>query len=576
MSRSALGQSIEVRRPKTDSAQLARKLDVPEFMAVVLGNRGIESSEQLLLTRDKLLEPSGIRNLEEAASRIVQAILGQQKITIAADFDTDGATSAALCVSFLEAVGARDVQFRVPNRQTMGYGLTEKFVSTLLEDDLALIITVDNGMSSAAGVALARSHGVDVIITDHHLAPDELPDANSIVNPNIPGNSFNSQPAGVGVAFYLMTAVRKILGASDYFEQNEITRPNLTEWLDLVAVGTVADMVPLDGNNRTLVKMGLDRIKQGRARPGIQALIELDLKPAAMYVAEDIGFKIAPKLNAAGRLTDMTVGIQLLLCKDRKSASAFASQLDEINKIRRDMQREMVEGAALMVPEVSSIKSSICVFNPKFHEGLVGLVASNLVEKYHRPAIAFASSIDSENGYIKGSARSIAGINIRDVLSDLNTRYPHLIHQFGGHAMAAGLTIKRENHTRFSTLFENAVSGETDENTFLLKVWSDGDLDSEDISLDTVSLIDRFGPWGTGFPFPIFHGTFDVLEERVFRNNVVRLTVAKDNNVFDAVAFNSQPLDASRVRFTYRPQSNFYQGSTTLQLVIEHVVEINP
>lgn len=574
MSHSALGQSIEIRRPQSDPAQLARKLDVPEFMAVVLGNRGIEGPEQLSLTRAKLLEPSGISNLEDAANRIVQAILNQQTITIAADFDTDGATSAALCVSFLEAVGAQNVLFRVPNRQTMGYGLTEKFVATLLEDDPALIITVDNGMSSVAGVALARSHDIDVIITDHHLAPDALPDANSIVNPNIPGNSFNSQPAGVGVSFYLMTAVRKILGESDYFERQQLTRPNLAEWLDLVAVGTVADMVPLDGNNRILVKMGLERIRQGRARPGIQALIELDSKPAAMYVAEDIGFKIAPKLNAAGRLTDMTVGIQMLLCEDSKEAHAFALQLDEINKIRRDMQRDMVEAATLMVPEVSKINSSICVFNPKFHEGLVGLVASNLVEKYHRPAIAFASSKDSENGYIKGSARSVEGLNIRDVLADMNTRYPHLIHQFGGHAMAAGLTIKRDNHTRFSTLFDDTVSDLTDDNSFLMKIWSDGDLDGREISLDTVSLIDRFGPWGTGFPFPIFHGTFEVLDERAFRNNVVRLTVAKDSYVFDAVAFNSQPFDTDQVRFTYRPQLNFYQGSGTLQLVIEHIVEV--
>lgn len=574
MSRTALGQSIEVRRPKTALSQLARQLDVPEFLAVVMGNRGIESTDQHSLTLDRLLEPTGILNLDVAASRIVQAITQQQRIMVAADFDTDGATSAALCVSFLEAVGARNVEFRVPNRQSMGYGLSETFAASMLPDNPELIITVDNGISSEKGVALVRNHGVDVIVTDHHIAPDRLPNATAIVNPNVPGNSFESQPAGVGVAFYLMSAVRRDLDAAGYFGKHGIRRPNLAEWLDLVAVGTIADMVPFDQNNRILVKMGLARIRRGFGRKGIVALIELDSKPASSYVAEDIGFKIAPRLNAAGRLTDMTVGIQLLLCEDRRKANEFAAQLDEINKTRRGMQREMLKTATSIVPEVSKTSSSICVFDPSFHEGLVGLVASNLVEKYHRPTIAFAGPFDEQAGLIKGSARSVDGVNVRDVLSDMNTRYPYLIEQFGGHAMAAGLTIKRENHARFSAIFEETVHAQRNENSFLMKIWSDGELSGDEISMETLGLINQLGPWGTGFPSPIFHGWFNILDERQYRNNVVGLKVAKDGKVIDAVAFNSKPFETKRARFTYKMQSNFFDGAETLQLVIDHVVEV--
>ena len=564
--------SIYVRSDPNLAERLEKKLAVPPFLARVLANRNIQSPADLQLERKHLLTAGGILNIDTAAQRVVDAILKDQHIVIASDFDTDGATSTALCVSFLQAVGAKYVSYRVPNRQTMGYGLTPEFVQSILPSKPELIVTVDNGISSQDGVALANHHGVDVVITDHHLPPETLPRATAIVNPNMPGNGFESKPAGVGVAFYLLTAVRKHLQEIGYFVQQNIEYPNLAEWLDLVAVGTIADLVPLDRNNRALIKQGMDRIKAGAARPGIQALMGLDNKPSELYTAEDVGFKIAPKINAAGRLEDMTVGIQTLLSTDLKSARKLAQELDGINKKRREIQKEMTDVASVLAnAQHTTGERSLCVFDQSFHEGVVGLVASRLVETHNCPCIAFAESSDDGQGLLKGSARSIEGVHIRDVLSDMNARYPHLIERFGGHAMAAGLTLKKGQLRRFSKLFEQSVDEVTEDKTFVAELWSDGELDPSWISLETVAWIEQFEPWGADFPYPVFHGSFKILDQRELRNRVLRLKLAQDRYVFQAVAFNQDRIEQESISCTYRLSRNFFRDRSSMQMVIQKI-----
>lgn len=564
--------TILVRQADKTVSQLADELDVPEYLARILSNRGIRSKDHLKLDIQDILPPEPMLNIDKAAQRIVQAVLDQQTILIAADFDTDGATSAALCVSFLHAVGAKNVLYRVPDRQRMGYGLSTAFVESFLAQHPDLIITVDNGITSVDGVVLANQHGVEVIVTDHHLAPEVLPDAFAIVNPNMAGNSFASKPAGVGVAFYVMSVVRRILRGLNYFEERQITYPNLAHWLDLVAIGTIADMVPMDQNNRRLVQRGMDRIQKGLARPGVQALLNLNDLPNALYQAEDIAFKIAPKINAAGRLGDMSTGIQTLLSEDLATASRLAKSLNEINVSRRQKQSDMnVVAGRLVNGEELDDKCSICIHNSTFHEGLVGLIASRLVENFHRPSIAFADSADSDSDELKGSARSIEGVNIRDILAEIDAQYPHLITRFGGHAMAAGLTLRAANLNRFQTLFEKSIQSHTDQQSFIFKLWSDGQLEAKDMTLDTVSLLDRYGPWGSEFPPPTFHDEFQVVSQTKHKNRVLRLQLLKDGLLFNGVAFSQDPVEEDTFLCTYKLQRNFFKDRESLQLIIEEI-----
>ena len=466
-------------RPVADHwKQLSEELSIDPVLARILTTRGVKSASDLDYGFGNLIPVERLTGVEDAADRVVRAIEEQERIIIAGDFDTDGATASVLCVSALKAFGAKNVDFAVPNRFDLGYGLTTKFVETLLRFEPKLIITVDNGISSNEGVNFARRNGIDVVITDHHLPPKELPPANAIVNPQLLGCDFGSQPAGVGVVFYLMLQVRRALNHSGYFQKKKITAPNLASYLDLVALGTVVDLVPLDHNNRLLVTQGLKRMQGGRTRPGIKTLCTLSGVDIKEINEEKLGYQIGPRLNAAGRLKDMSVGIHALLAEDSKTAMQYASELHRINQERREIQHEMTEIALDTVRDsIDPGRSGVCIFDKNYHEGVVGLVAGKLVQTIHRPTIVFAAGKGTKSVLLKGSARSIQGINIRDVIADIATAYPQLIQSYGGHAMAAGLTIHRDSFERFTNIFDNFVAHRAPEHAFDGLVYTDGELE---------------------------------------------------------------------------------------------------
>ena len=519
-----------------------------------------------------LMPPDDLQGIENAAARLVHAIQHDEHILIAGDFDADGATGCALCVSTLRDVGARNVSFAVPDRANFGYGLTQPFVAYLLKRKPSVIVTIDNGISSNEGVEFAREHGIDVVVTDHHLPPDKLPPANAIVNPQLSDN-FRSEPAGVGVACYVMSVVRRQLRELGYFEKSGIQEPHLGSVLDLVALGTVADLVPMDRNNRVLVSNGLNRIRQGRARPGIVALCEIARVSNKQIKDEDIAFRLAPRLNAAGRLADMTIGIQALLADDIGQARKLVGQLDSINRERRDIQFEMTNSALSLLEQYDyGDRSGVCIYSDDYHEGVVGLVASKIVETLNKPSIVFAKSQGSDSTILKGSARTVAEVHIRDVLADIDAKYPALLLSYGGHAMAAGLSIRESSIERFRNLFDEAVTSRSSSLSNSKRL-TDGELDGNDHTLDLVSEIDQFGPWGPGFERPMFHGTFEVLHEReVGRGKHLQLVLRKQGaNPLDAIAFNQQSINAKSVEISYRIASNSYQTNSLPQLIVDSI-----
>ena len=556
--------------------QLSEELNLEPVLARILTSRGIQCGSELDYRFQNLIPIERLEGVQDAAKRIVGAIEQQERIIICGDFDADGATSSVLCVSALKAFGAKHVDFAVPNRFDLGYGLTKEFVATLLRFDPNLLITVDNGISSIDGVTFAREHGVDVIITDHHLPPKELPPATAIVNPQSMSTDFGSQPAGVGVAFYLMLQVRKTLHKSGYFDENGIQVPNLASYLDLVALGTVVDLVPLDRNNRLLVTHGLKRMQDGRTRPGIETLCILSGVNIQKISEVELGFQIGPRLNAAGRLKDMSTGIHALLAEDSKIAMKYANELHKINQKRRDLQHDMTETAFEVVSDnIDSKHCGICVYDKSFHEGVVGLVAGKLAQKHHRPTIVFAAGKGARSVLLKGSARSIEGIHIRDVIADIATLYPDLIRSFGGHAMAAGLTIHRESFERFANIFDNFVAQRASENTFDDVVYTDGELEDHQFSLGFVNKIEALGPWGQAFPKPLFQGTFQVLFQQLTSNGKhLKLELVREKRVFDAIAFHRSDSVPDRVKIAFRPEINDYRDRSTLQLIVEHIEPI--
>ena len=564
-----------------DYQALTSQLNISPKMAQILSSRGIRTLDQIDYSVQGLISPDGMPDIGKAAKRIAQAIENGERILICGDFDADGATASSLCMLFFRAIGYEHADFRVPDRFKLGYGLTEQFVQKLLEDSPDLLITVDNGVSSIDGVALANQHGIDVIVTDHHLPSSEkdgIPDAFAIVNPHMPDSTFSSAPCGVGVAFYLLAYVRKELINRGYFEKVLIDPPKLTEWLDIVALGTVVDMVPLDLNNRRLVNEGLRRMRSGRARPGIRALCEVSNTDIKTLSTQDLGFKLGPRINAAGRLEDISIGIRLLLAEDSDEAFGIAMRLQAINTKRRETQQEMNEDARQMLIEVSELdRRGYCLYLPSFHEGVVGLVATEVVRKRGRPAIVFANA-DAELDSVpllKGSARSINGIHIRDILALLATRYPKLIHRFGGHAAAAGLTIAERSFDRFSQLFEELLEEEFPASAFEDAIETDGQLRDEEISLNFVDEINQFEPWGQAFPKPTFHGTFSVISEQsIGRGGVHQKYVLKqgDGKMVEAIAFNQPKLDAREITATFELNRNSYQGTTVIQLILDKIV----
>lgn len=552
---------------------LSEELNVEPILARILSARGVESRSDLDYGFENLIPLDRLFGIEEAANRIVRAIEQRERIIVAGDFDTDGATASVLCVSALEELGANKVDFAVPNRFDMGYGLSTAFVETLLPLQPNLIITVDNGISSIDGVTFAREKGIDVVITDHHLPPKELPPANAIVNPQLQGCDFGSQPAGVGVAFYLMLKVRRILNQIGFFEKLGSTPPNLASYLDLVALGTVVDLVPLDRNNRLLVTQGLKRMQNGKTRPGIETLCTLSGVNLQRISEVELGFQIGPRLNAAGRLKDISVGIHALLAKDIESALPYATELHQFNQQRRQLQQEMTETAFDTIEDIVDPKRrGVCIFDESYHEGVVGLVAGKLAQKIYRPTIAFAAGQGDKASLLKGSGRSIEGIHIRDILADINTIYPELIRSYGGHAMAAGLTIHRESFERFANIFDTFVKERAPENAFNDAVYTDGELEDHHFCLDFVHKIDALGPWGQAFPKPLFHGNFQVLNQQLTSNGKhLKLELIREKRLFNAIVFQWNNRVPERVKIAFRPSLNTYGGRQTLQLIVEHV-----
>ncbi len=548
----------------------------PELLRRIYAARGITAAAQLQRKLSGLLTPADLPDIQVAARRLADAVQNGERILIVGDFDADGATSVALCMRLLSEMGAAAVDYLVPNRFDFGYGLSEEIVALAEEQKPQVIVTVDNGISSIAGVARAQAAGIDVIITDHHLPGTELPRACAIVNPNLADCRFGSRNmAGVGVAYYVMGQLRGELRSRGWF--NDRGEPNLARYLDLVALGTVADVVPLDTNNRVLVHQGVARIRAGECLPGVRALAEIARRPLQTLSAQDLGFALGPRLNAAGRLEDMSIGIKCLLAPDLPSARKLATVLDELNKTRRQLEQDMVGDAELMLAESQAgDEVGLVAYHESFHQGVVGIVAGRVREKFNKPVIAFADAGDSAPDELKGSARSISGLHIRDLLDSIATSHPGLLLKFGGHAMAAGLSIKRVHLPRFKVIFNKAVLAATHSDMLAARMVTDGSLAAEDFSIETAQLLAAAGPWGNGFPQPSFVGDFELVSQRVVGGQHLKMVLKTGRKVVDAIAFRRAPLDGGckQVRAVYTLEVNHFGDWPTVQLVVEYLLAL--
>ncbi|KAB7768183.1 single-stranded-DNA-specific exonuclease RecJ [Xanthomonas maliensis] len=524
-----------------------------------------------------LLAPDLLGNSHAAAELLAEAIAAQRRILVVGDFDCDGATACAVAVRGLRMLGALDVHHAVPNRMVHGYGLSPALVDELAPLRPDLLVTVDHGIACHAGVAAAKARGWTVLVTDHHLPGTALPPADAIVDPNLVGDGFPSKTlAGVGVIFYVLLALRGVLRARDAFVGRP--EPDLATLLDLVAVGTVADLVPLDGNNRALVAAGLRRLREGKACIGLRALIEASGRDAARLTASDIGFALGPRLNAAGRLEDMALGIELLLCEDWTRAREIASLLEEINAERRAVQQLMTDDAEQAVAKVmldadGAVPIAACLFDAEWHPGVIGLVASRLKDRLHRPVIALAPA-EPGSSQLRGSARSIPGLHIRDVLAAVDARHPGLLQKFGGHAMAAGLSIEAAALPAFEQAFRSQVQTMVDATLLQAELHSDGELAAHELDHVHAEALRLAGPWGQGFPEPLFDGQFEVLQWRVLKERHLKLTLrcAGRAEPLNAIHFNGwHGSDPARVlRLAYRLVGDDYRGGTAVQLIVEH------
>lgn len=567
--------AIHRRRPQPVPAAL--EAHCHPVLARVYAARGVSSPGELDYGLTHLLPDERLQGIDSAAALLAEALERRQHVLVVGDFDADGATGCALAVSGLRLLGAERVDYLVPNRFEFGYGLTPEIVEVAAARAPDLLITVDNGTSSVAGVDAANAHGMAVIVTDHHLAGEELPRAAALVNPNQPGDRFPSKClAGVGVMFYLLIALRRTLRAREWFERKAVPMPRLADLLDLVAVGTLADVVPLDRNNRILVSQGLARIRAGRCRPGIEALLRVAGRDPARTTASDVGFALAPRLNAAGRLEDMSLGIECLLAPTPALARERAARLDALNRERRDIEKTMREQAmshleGLSLADAGAMPLGLCLFDERWHPGVVGILAARIKDRYHRPVIAFAS--DGEHA-LRGSVRSVPGVHARDVLDAVAAAQPGLLTRFGGHAMAAGLSLERSRFDAFSHAFDTEVRRHVTETALRGRTLSDGELRPEEMDLDLAHRIRSGGPWGQGFPEPCFDGEFEVRQSRVVGGQHVKLVLspAGSGRRVDAIAFNAEPSfpsTAGRVRIAYRLGVNFYQGLESPELLVE-------
>jgi single-stranded-DNA-specific exonuclease len=543
----------------------------------IFAARGVMDEAQLDKRLSALLPFSTLTDIDKACARLEQALRAHERILIVGDFDADGATSTALAVTALKTMGAAHVEFLVPNRFEFGYGLTPGLIGIAKQWHPHLIITVDNGIASIDGVDAANEAGIDVLITDHHLPAETLPKACAIVNPNQVGDAFASKAiAGVGVIFYVMLALRRRLMACDWFNQQGLAEPNMAQFLDLVALGTVADVVPLDQNNRILVHQGLMRIRAGLCRPGIKALIRVAGKSCERLRESDLGFSVAPRLNAAGRLDDMSLGIECLISDTLDIAHELAGELDALNIERRQIESEMKEQAMLSLNKLSldanALPIALSLFDETWHQGVIGILAGRLKERYHRPVIAFAKASETE---LKGSARSVLGLNIRDVLAVIDKDNPGLIKKFGGHAMAAGLSLSPEAFPAFKAALIDEVGKHLNVSQCKGEILSDGSLAADDLTLDFAHTLQNAGPWGQQFPAPVFDDVFEILEQRIVGLHHLKLTLAHQHSStpMDAIAFHIDPTawPNHRARYlhaAYTLDINEYNGRTRLQLMI--------
>jgi len=559
------------KRSRSNSA-IASLAGLDPVIARIYASRGVSDMTDLDYGLNQLLPVRSLEGIDQAVDLLVRHQSG--RIVIVGDFDADGATSTALVMRCLAKMGFSDVSYLVPNRFEFGYGLTPEIVEVAAERDPGLLLTVDNGVSSIDGVAEASRRGIEVLVTDHHLPGDTLPDAASILNPNLHGNEFGSPNlAGVGVAFYLMAALARHL--QDAGQEGAAKIP--ARYLDLVALGTVADVVPLDHNNRILVSQGLQRIRAGRSVAGIQALLRHAKREPQRTVSTDLGFVVGPRLNAAGRLDDMSIGIECLLTDDPAIAAEYAAQLDQINRDRRTIEADMRDQAFAFVDQLDdrTLPPCVCVYDKSWHQGIVGLVASRVKDRCHRPVIAFANDKD---GMLKGSARSVAGVHIRDLLEAVSTSAPGLIPKFGGHAMAAGLSLAEADLEEFRKRVSARLLKMYPDADFSGAIITDGSLPGESMNLRFAKHLREAGPWGSGFPEPLFCDNFSVVEQRTVGENHLRLSVtpAGGGATINAIAFNQAgPVYRGNVQLTYRLDVNEYRGFESPQFIVEQIVNLS-
>ncbi len=540
--------------------------------------RGVKAAEDMSFTLSNLPAPESLLGMPQATDLLLACLQAQKKILVVGDYDADGATSTALLVSALRMMGAENVDYLLPNRFEYGYGLSPEIVDLARSRSPDLIITVDNGIASVDGVARAKEYGISVLVTDHHLPPEALPQADAIVNPNMQEDtSACGNLAGVGVIFYVMLALRKKLQSEGWFESKGMALPNLADLLDLVAVGTVADVVKLDRFNRILVEQGMRRIRANKTRSGIRALLQIAGKSRTALCAADIGFGIGPRLNAAGRLSDMTIGVECLLANSEDYALELANKLDSLNKERRSIENDMREEAEAFLAQRSQsgqtdTPEALCLFEPHWHQGVVGILASRIKDQINRPVIVFASD---DNGQLKGSGRSISGIHLRDALDSVASANPGLVEKFGGHAMAAGLSLDQSRYEEFAEAFRQEVSMRLDGVALNKQYLSDGELPADLMALDWAETIRFMAPWGQGFPEPLFDGDFNVVHARIVGERHLKLRVSPlgENLSIDAIAFNQAgaELPSGHVKLAYKLDINEFRGEKKLQLMVEYI-----
>ena len=574
----------------TDAPIIIRQREVPpgddldENLTPLLNRiyraREITSKDELDYGLKYLPSPLAMKGMESAVSLLAEHLIADHKILIIGDFDADGATSTSIMIKGLRAMGAKQLSFLIPDRFKFGYGLTPEIVEVAAQQNPDLIITVDNGIASIDGVATAKAKGIRVLVTDHHLAGDELPEADAIINPNQPGDEFPSKNiAGVGVAFYLLLALRSRLREDNWFSEQQLAEPNLAELLDLVALGTVADVVPLDHVNRILVKQGLARINSGQACPGNLALVDVANRKPGNLAAADLGFSVAPRLNAAGRIENMSIGIECLLADNSETAHELAVRLDSINLERRSIEADMKQQALQDLKKINlsadnDLPIGLCIFDQNWHQGVIGILAARIKERFYRPVIAFAPAGDEMEG-LKGSARSIPGLHIRDVLDAVATRHPGLITKFGGHAMAAGLSLPTDSYETFSQAFNEEVERQLGDMALEKVLMTDGELAADDLDINTAISLRQAGPWGQHFPEPLFEGEFDVIERRIVGKHHLKMQLSCGAIPVDAIMFNIREGDEvmarGKVHVVYKLDVNEFRGRQSVQMMVEHM-----